>query len=138
VKCERVWGVKGFVDIVRDVTPDFNCVSAEIEPHATNTAANALHCFGQRKMRRLTTHRYSLDLEIDACLLRSALCGYLEVAVELRNYHVVPDHILLGCTSQNEFKAADDVRDSHIHLHVGQAKNAESDSCKEIGIWFRF
>lgn len=58
--------------------------------------------------------------------------------MELRNYHVVPDHILLGCTGQNEFKAADDVRDSHIHLHVGQAKHAESDSCKEIGIWFRF
>ena len=53
-------------------------------------------------------------------LLRTTLSHDLELAVELRNNHVIPDHILLRGADKLQLETSDNVRDSHVHFHVGQ------------------
>lgn len=63
--------------------------------------------------------------ELSLSLFRPTLGHDLELAMELWNDHVVPDHIFLRGIYKPQLETSDDVRNSHIHFHVGQTSQRD-------------
>lgn len=45
--------------------------------------------------------------------------------MELLNDHIVPDHVFLRGIYKLHLETPDNVRDSHVHFHVGQTSENE-------------
>lgn len=84
-----------------------------IEHHAIGHKCNPL-CLLRYAFASMTLHG-------NGKLVCPTLCRYLKLSVELWDHHIIPDHVLCRCSYRDEFEPADEICDSHIHLHVRKA-----------------